>query len=93
MVLGDAQILAQVKEAYQVAVEANQSIPLSHQVFQNAIRVARRVANETKVHANRISIPSIAVGSFAKRIFERFDNKRMLGDWGPVRWPKRRLAT
>ena len=78
MVLGDAQILAQVKEAYHVAVETNRAIPLSHQVFQNAIRVARRVANETKVHANRISIPSIAVGSFARRIFERFDNKRML---------------
>ena len=78
MVLGEAQILSQVKQAYQMACETNQEIPLSHQIFQTAIRVARRVANETKIHANRVSIPSIAVGSFARQIFERFDNKRIL---------------
>ena len=78
MVLGEAQILSQVKQAYQMAAETNRAIPVSHQVFQAAIRVARRVANETKIHANRVSIPSVAVGSFARQIFERFDNKRML---------------
>lgn len=78
MVLGEAQILSQVKQAYQMAVETNHHIPLSHHVFQTAIRVARRVANETSIHSNRVSIPSVAIGSFAKQIFERFDNKRML---------------
>ena len=63
MVLGEAQILSQVKQAYRLATETQQKIPLSHQMFQAAIRVARRVTNETKIHANRVSIPSIAISS------------------------------
>ena len=78
MVLGEAQILSQVKQAYRLATETQHAIPFSHQVFQAAIRVARRVANETKIHANRVSIPSVAVGLFARQIFESFDDKRML---------------
>lgn len=78
MVVGETQILAQVKQAYSLASEINNSIPLTHQVFQSAIRVAKRVANETEVHNNRVSIPSIAIGDFARQIFERFDNKRIL---------------
>lgn len=78
MVIGEAQILSQVKRAYQLAVETNQTIPLTHQVFQSAIRVARRISNETDIHANRVSVPSVAIGVLAKQIFERLDNKRVL---------------
>ncbi len=78
LVVGETQILAQVKQAYQIAVSSNPDITLSHRIFQNAIRVARRVANETDLQANRVSIPSIAIGMLAKRIFERLDNKRVL---------------
>ena len=78
MVIGETQILAQVKQAYQLASEVNNSIPLTHQLFQSAIRVAKRVSNETEVHNSRVSIPSIAIGDFARQIFERFDNKQIL---------------
>ncbi len=78
MVVGEAQILSQVKQAYRIAVDARESISQTHHVFQAAIRAARRVARETDIHAKRVSIPSIAVGSLARRIFERLDNKRML---------------
>ncbi|MDG1875269.1 MAG: glutamyl-tRNA reductase [Mariniblastus sp.] len=78
MVVGEAQILSQVKKAYQIAIESNDSIPLTHQVFQSAIRVARRVSNETDIHANRVSVPSVAIGVLAKQIFERLDNKKIL---------------
>ena len=78
MVVGEAQILSQVKKAYQIASESNDSIPLTHQVFQSAIRVARRVSNETNIHSNRVSVPSIAIGVLAKQIFERLDNKKVL---------------
>ena len=78
MVVGEGQILGQVKEAYQLAAEANSEIPVTHRVFQAAIRVAKRIANETEVHANRTSIPSVAIGLFARQIFERLDNKRCL---------------
>ncbi|MCH2177613.1 MAG: glutamyl-tRNA reductase [Mariniblastus sp.] len=78
MVIGEAQILSQVKQAYRQAADLNQSMPLTHHAFQAAIRVAKRVARETNIHANRVSIPSIAVGVFARQIFERLDNKRIL---------------
>lgn len=78
MVVGETQILAQVKRAYQLAIESNQTIPLTHQVFQSAIRVARRVSNETDIHSNRVSVPSIAICVLAKQIFERLDNKKIL---------------
>ena len=78
MVVGETQILSQVKRAYQLAVESNQTIPLTHQVFQSAIRVARRVSNETDIHSNRVSVPSIAICVLAKQIFERLDNKKIL---------------
>ncbi len=78
MVIGEAQILSQVKRAYQIAVETNPSVPLTHHVFQSAIRVARRVSNETEIHNSRVSVPSVAIGVLAKQIFERLDNKEIL---------------
>ncbi len=78
MVVGEAQILSQVKQAYQLATETNQAIPLTHRVFQSAIRVARRISNETEIHSTRVSVPSVAIGVLAKQIFERLDNKNIL---------------
>jgi glutamyl-tRNA reductase len=51
---------------------------LTHAIFQSALKVARRVASETTIHSRRVSIPSVAVGDFARQIFERFDDKRIL---------------
>jgi glutamyl-tRNA reductase len=78
MVLGEPQILAQVKEAYQVATQQDSTGPLMHAVFQAALRAARRVATETAIHQRRVSIPSVAVADFARQIFERFDDKEVL---------------
>ena len=78
MVLGEPQILAQVKQAYQTATEQDNTGPLTHAVFQAALRVARRVASETTIHQRRVSIPGVAVADFARQIFERFDDKETL---------------
>jgi len=75
MVVGEPQILAQVKQAYQVATGQDSAGPLTHSVFQAALKVARRVAAETAIHQRRVSIPSVAVADFAEQIFERFDDK------------------
>jgi glutamyl-tRNA reductase len=75
MVLGEPQILAQVKDAYQLAAVQDSTGPLLHAVFQSAIRVSRRVSNETTIHERRVSVPSVAVADFARQIFERFDDK------------------
>jgi len=78
MVVGEAQILAQVKQAYDLARLTNSAGPLTNAAFQAALRVAKRVATETAINQRRISIPSVAVADFAKAIFERFEDKRVL---------------
>ena len=78
MVVGEPQILSQVKQAYQLATEQQSTGPLTHVAFQGALKAARRVATETAIHQRRVSIPSVAVADFAQQIFERFDDKNTL---------------
>ena len=78
MVLGEAQILSQVREAYELACAGNTAYALSHRAFQRAIAVARRVANETTIHRRRISVPSVAVSEIATEFFERFEDKSIV---------------
>lgn len=78
MVVGEPQILSQVKSAYETAKDRHSTGPLTHSIFQSAARVAKRVTTETSLHQRRVSIPSMAVGDFAAAIFERFDDKKVL---------------
>ena len=78
MVIGEPQILSQVKQAYELATQNNSTGPLAHAAFQAALKAARRVAGETAIHQRRVSIPSVAVADFAQQIFERFDDKKTL---------------
>lgn len=78
MVVGEPQILSQVKQAYQLANEQDATGPLTHAIFQAALKVARRVASETSINQKRVSVPSIAVCDLARQIFERFDDKQVL---------------
>jgi glutamyl-tRNA reductase len=78
MVLGESQILAQVKGAYQTATEQDATGPLLHALFQAALHVARRVAGETTIHQRRVSIPSVAIADFGRQVFERYDDKHAL---------------
>lgn len=78
MVLGEPQIVNQVKEAYRIAQENNACGPLTHAMFQGAIRVSARVRSETKLAEGRVSIASVAVADFGRSIFDRFDDKQVL---------------
>ncbi len=78
MIIGEAQILSQVKEAYEIACQGETASALMHQAFQRAASVAKRVATETEIHKRRISVPSVAVSEIATEFFERFDDKRIL---------------
>jgi glutamyl-tRNA reductase len=78
MVVGEAQILSQVKQAYDLATSVAATGPLTNSVFQSALRVAKRVTTETAIQQKRVSIPSVAVADYAKNIFERFDDKQIL---------------
>jgi glutamyl-tRNA reductase len=78
MVVGEAQILSQVKQAYELATSVAATGPLTNAAFQAALRVAKRVASETAIQQKRVSIPSVAVADFASQFFERLDDKRIV---------------
>jgi len=78
MVLGEPQIVTQVKDAYRIARENDSCGPLTNVLFQHALAVSARVRSETKLSEGRVSIASVAVGDFARNIFDRFDNKTVL---------------
>lgn len=78
MVLGEPQVLGQVKRAYEAANGIGAVGPVFHKVFQQAVAVAKQVRTETGIDSGRLSIGSVAV-DFAKRIFERFDDKTIVG--------------
>jgi glutamyl-tRNA reductase len=77
MVLGEPQILGQLKDAYRVAQESGTTGPVLNRLFQCAFSVAKRVRTETKVGANAVSVASAAV-AMAKTVFASFENRTAL---------------
>jgi glutamyl-tRNA reductase len=77
MVLGETQILGQVREAYDAAREAGTAGPLLHPLFQRAVAVGRQVMTETSLAEGRVSVASVAV-DYARRIFDGFSDKTIL---------------
>lgn len=77
MVVGEPQILGQVKKAYQIACEANTIGPYLDQLFQRTFSVAKRVRTETDIGKGAVSI-SFAAVELAKKIFEDLNSKAVL---------------
>jgi len=69
MVLGEAQILGQLKDAYRIAQESGSTGPILNKLFQAAFSAAKRVRTETRIGANAVSLASATV-SLARRMFE-----------------------
>jgi len=78
MVLGESQIVNQIKSAYELAMQTEANGPLTNALFQRALTVSSRVRTETRLSNGRVSIASVAVGEFGKQIFDRFDDKTVL---------------
>lgn len=78
MVLGEPQIVTQVKDAYRLAREYDSCGPLTNVLFQRALDVSAKVRTRTRLSEGRVSIASVAVGDFGREIFDRFDNKTVL---------------
>lgn len=68
MVLGEPQILGQLKEAYRKAIERNSTKVVLNRLLHKAFSVAKRVRTETAVASSAVSISYAAV-ELAKRIF------------------------
>lgn len=77
MVLGEPQILGQLKDAYRVAQDVGTAGPLLNRLFQATFSVAKRVRTETRIGANAVSVAYAAV-SLAKQIFAGFDKHTAL---------------
>jgi len=77
MVVGEPQILGQVKEAYSVAKSVGAVQKNLEKLLQNAFNVAKRVRNETEIGNSSVSIASIAV-DLAEKIFGSLQNKKVL---------------
>ncbi|MDP8986096.1 MAG: glutamyl-tRNA reductase [Pseudomonadota bacterium] len=68
MVLGEPQILGQLKDAYRIAHESGSTGPHLNKLFQAAFSAAKRVRSETQIGSNAVSIASAAV-SLARRMY------------------------
>lgn len=76
-IVGEPQILGQVKQAHDIAVGAQTVGPVLGACFTGAFRIARRVRRETEIARNPVSISSVAI-EYAKRIFEGFEGRCVL---------------
>lgn len=77
MVVGEPQILGQLKEYYDAAREAGTVSTILHRLFHRSFSVAKRVRTETGIGSGAVSVSSVAV-DLAKRIFDRFDDKTVM---------------
>ncbi len=77
MVVGEPQILGQVKDAYREATEAGVAGPVLSRLFQRAFATAKRVKNETGIAQRPVSVARVAV-DLAKQIFETLEDKSAL---------------
>lgn len=74
MVVGEPQILGQLKDAYEYARENKKTGTLMNRMMNKAISVAKRVRNETRIAENAVSI-SFAAVELARKIFDDITTK------------------
>lgn len=77
MVIGETEILGQVKKAYSIAAKSGAATRSLHKLFQNAFRVAKSVRTETQITSGPTSIGSAAV-ELAGKIFGSLENLRVM---------------
>jgi glutamyl-tRNA reductase len=74
MVVGEPQILGQMKEHYGEAAAAGTSGAVLHRAFHRAFTVAKRVRSQTGIAAKAVSVASVAV-DLTRTIFETLSDK------------------
>lgn len=77
LVVGEAQILGQLKQGFERARENSTVGPALHKLFARATRGAKRVRTETSIGAGQVSVPSIAI-DLAAQIFGQLAGRRVV---------------
>lgn len=77
MVVGEPQVLGQVREAYSIAVETGTAGRILSRLIHHTFRVAKRVRSETGIGANAVSISYMAV-ELGKKIFGTLKGQSVL---------------
>ena len=77
MILGEPQILGQLKAAYRNAVECKTTGLILNRLLHKAFFVAKRVRTETNIASSAVSV-SFAAVELARKIFDKIDNKKVL---------------
>jgi len=77
MVVGEAQILGQVREAYRAATEEQCTGPVLNRLFHTSLRVGKKVRSETGIGDSSLSVPHVAV-KLAEEVFGSLRGRRAL---------------
>ncbi len=77
LVMGEAQILGQVKDAYRLALETKSTGAVMKRLLHRAFRTAKRVRSETAIAVNPVSV-SFAAVELARKIFGSLAGKKIL---------------
>jgi glutamyl-tRNA reductase len=77
MMLGEAEILGQVREAYRAAHDHHATGPVLNRLFQGALEVGKRIRAETDLGARPMSVASAGV-KLAERIFGKMSERNAL---------------
>jgi glutamyl-tRNA reductase len=77
MIIGETQILGQIRDAFLLAQEERATGTLFNRLFKQAITVAKRAHSETSIGESAVSVSYAAV-ELGKRIFGRFDDKTVM---------------
>ncbi|MCK5237166.1 MAG: glutamyl-tRNA reductase [Deltaproteobacteria bacterium] len=77
MVMGEPQILGQVKDAYAEAIHHKSAGVIINRLYHKAFNVAKKVRTETKIGASAVSI-SFAAVELARKIFQDLSGKRVM---------------
>lgn len=77
LVLGETQILGQVKDSLSLGLQSGATGSVIGRVFSHAIRTAKRVRTETAISESAVSISYAAV-ELARKVFGRIDGRRVL---------------